>query len=422
MKSKKQTLMSFFLLSGITLSVVFAAKYSLGRLLPEALTLTEGQRLELSTKLPVSARSEEDKNVLGITTKPLADAKHLELGAEITATPMQTGIADVTFYLCNSIPLKTVEARVLPKKELVPVGKAVGVTLDTRGLLVLGTGCVDGETEPAKGIVRSGDRILEANGVCMENKEAFLKTVRESKGKPLTLLLERQGTQKKVTLTPVYSKSDRRFQLGIWVRDSIQGIGTVTYYDPKTKAFGALGHGVYDVDTDGLMVIREGSLAAAQLTDVKKGSKGVPGELSGNVDLGEKLAQVRKNTTLGIFGKAEPSVFSKHRPLPLMPKEELKEGPAVMLSDFEDGQVREYAVCIEKLFPKGGKEHKDMMLRVTDETMLRKAGGIVQGMSGSPVLQNGRIVGAVTHVLVNDPTRGYGIFIENMLEAAENTK
>lgn len=390
---------------------------SVSWLLPDDLTLIEGEKTEIATQLPISAKTEESVNVLGVTTKPLADAFHLELGSSIMANPIQVGTTKVTFYLCNALPIKTIEATVIPKITLVPVGKTVGVSLDTKGLLVLGTGqvCVEGNetVEPCKGVLKTGDLLLKANGKELVNKETFIDVVNESKGEGIDVLLERKGSQKRVTIKPVYSQGEQAFKLGVWVRDSIQGIGTITFFDPKNNHFGALGHGVYDVDTGELMVIKNGSIIPSQLTDIIKGEKGEPGELAGIIQRGESLGEVTKNTEVGIYGTLdEPNAF-QGTALPIALKQEIKIGKAEILSNIEGEKIDKFEIEIESI---GKGSGKDMMIRVTDKRLLEKTGGIVQGMSGSPIIQNGQLIGAVTHVLVNDPERGYGTFIETMLQ------
>ncbi|WP_313529015.1 SpoIVB peptidase [Anaerotignum sp.] len=390
---------------------------SVSWLLPSDLTLVEGEKTEIATQLPISAKTEESINVLGVTTKPLADAFHLELGSSIMANPIQVGTTKVTFYLCNALPIKTIDATVIPKTTLVPVGKTVGVSLDTKGLLVLGTGQVimteNDTAEPCKGLLKTGDLLLEANGQELINKEKFVDVVTQSKGDTIDVLLERKGEKKHVTVTPVYSEAEQAFKLGIWVRDSIQGIGTITYYDPKSSKFGALGHGVYDVDTGELMIIKQGTIIPSQLTDIIKGEKGEPGELAGIIQRGETLGEVEKNTEVGIYGTLEQPNDFTGTALPIGLKQEIKIGKAEILSNIEGDDVERYEIEIESL---GKGSGKDMMIRVTDKRLLAKTGGIVQGMSGSPIIQNGQLIGAVTHVLVNDPERGYGTFIETMLQ------
>ncbi|MDD3394665.1 MAG: SpoIVB peptidase [Anaerotignum sp.] len=390
---------------------------SVSWLLPNDLTLVEGEKTEIATQLPISARTEKSIEVLGITTKPLADAFHLELGSSIMADPIQAGTAKVTFYLCNAVPIKTIDATVIPKTTLVPVGRTVGVSLDTKGLLVLGIGSVNMEdndtVEPCKGVLKTGDLLLEANGQKLINKETFMDVVTQSNGEKIDVLLERKGEQKHIRLTPVYSQTEHAFKLGVWVRDSIQGIGTITFYDPKTNKFGALGHGVYDVDTAELMIIKNGTIIPSQLTDIVKGKKGEPGELTGIIQRDTTLGEVSKNTEVGIYGTLNQTRDYSGTALPIGLKQEVKIGKAEILTNIEGEEVGKYEIEIES-FAKGSG--KDMMIHVTDKRLLEKTGGIVQGMSGSPIIQNGQLIGAVTHVLVNDPERGYGTFIETMLE------
>ena len=389
---------------------------SVSWLLPNDLTLVEGEKTEIATQLPISAKTEESVGVLGVTTKPLADAFHLELGSSILANPIQAGTTKITFYLCNAVPIKTIDATVIPKTTLVPVGKTVGVSLDTKGLLVLGTGQVYMEendtAEPSKGVLKTGDLLLEADGKKLINKETLIDVVTQCNGKKIDILLERKGEQKHVILTPVFSHVEQAYKLGIWVRDSIQGIGTITYYDPNSNQFGALGHGVYDVDTGELMIIKNGSLNASQLTDIVKGKKGEPGELTGTIQRENILGEVKKNTDVGIYGTLNQSNDFFGDPLPIGLKQEVKIGKAEILSNIEGQEIKKYEIEIESL---GKGNGKDMMIHVTDKRLLEKTGGIVQGMSGSPIIQNGQLIGAVTHVLVNDPERGYGTFIETML-------
>lgn len=308
--------------------------------------------------------------------------------------------------LFSASPLQAAQER-----RLIPVGQTVGVTMDTKGLLVLGIGSVDAEENfmPSQGILQAGDLILRADGQEVENKEAFQNIVEQSAGESITLLLERDGAEREVEIRPA-STADGGCQIGAWVRDSIQGIGTVTWYDPQKKTFAALGHGIYDVDTGELMQIREGTLTQTTVTDIVKGKKGTPGELSGSVEREKSLAVIEQNTETGIYGRN--AAFSG-KALPVAAAAEVKKGEAQLLSDLEGGEVQAYSLEITHIHR--SRNHKDMTIRITDERLLALTGGIVQGMSGSPIIQNGKLVGAVTYVLINQPDTGYGIFAENML-------
>lgn len=256
---------------------------------------------------------------------------------------------------------------------------------------------------------------MQANGEKQENKEAFMKTHSAERGETD---LSASGAKRQAEGGEDYTGSKQyRADLSDWRigfgTPPIQGIGTVTYYDAENGTFGALGHGVYDVDTDELMVIHGGSVVDTTLTEIVKGEKGAAGELIGQVEMQEKLAVIEKNTETGIYGKAAAGVFAGES-YPVATKAEVKKGAAVLLSDLEGKDVQAYAIEIESLEKNGGRQHKDMNIRIMDERLLALTGGIVQGMSGSPILQDGKLVGAVTHVTLADPTKGYGIFMENM--------
>lgn len=408
----------------LTLWVVAAVLFCWGLirfLLPDDMTLMAGRTTAYNLRLPVSVKTEESVEVLGISAKPTADNFHLSLGTEVSAEAHEAGSTEVTFYLFDKVPVKTVSANILPDTKLIPCGRTVGVQMDTDGLLVLGTGFVEdaegNKTEPCKGILQTGDLIQSVDGKAMPNKEAFLEAVGSHDGTPVQVAFVRDGVEQKAEVTPVYSPADGAYKLGIWIRDSIQGIGTVTFFDETTDRFGALGHGIYDVDTGGLMSLKQGHITSSHLTEIVKGQKGEPGELNGIIEADEVLGDIEKNTEVGIYGTADTSAFTGES-YPIALQDEIQEGKAQILSNIAGDEVRAYDVEIEQVHRFGKESSKGMVIHVTDPDLLSKTGGIVQGMSGSPILQNGKLVGAVTHVFVNDPTRGYGIFIENMLEAA----
>ncbi len=389
--------------------------------LPDDMTLLQGQTTEYLLRVPVTVKAEKSTPVLGVTAKPTADNLHLDFGTQVKAQALAEGSTKVTFYLLDTLPIKTVSANVLPDLRLIPSGRTVGVQMDTDGLLVLGTGYVEGEngkkSEPCKGVLQSGDLIQSVNGEQMKNKECFLSAVEQENGAPVQIGFMRDDTKMKAKIKPVYSPADKSYKLGVWIRDSIQGIGTVTFFDERTNHFGALGHGIYDVDTGQLMSLKQGHITASHLTEIIKGKKGEPGELSGVILADHVLGEIEKNTDIGIYGTGETAAFTG-KSYPIALQHEIKEGEAVLLSNIAGGEPLAYEIAIERVYPNGRDANKSMVIRVTDRRLLETTGGIVQGMSGSPIIQDGKLIGAVTHVFVNDPTKGYGIFIENMLDAA----
>lgn len=292
---------------------------------------------------------------------------------------------------------------------VIPGGNTVGIKLYSRGLVV--TGFEDASAAKEAGL-KKGDFILAVDGKTVHTVQNLRDSIDHQE---IVMTVMRKGKEQHLKVQPDKTEDGRK--IGVYIRDSMAGIGTVTYYDPQTGGFGALGHGVNDTDAEMLLPLEAGVVVSSSVADVKKGKCGEPGELKGIFDVNRILGAVEKNTELGIFGKLRD--LPKGNSLPTAERHEIKPGAATILSNIHGTQIQSYSVEILKIYSNNDGSGKDMLLRVTDEELLKKTGGIVQGMSGSPVIQNGRIVGAVTHVLINDPTRGYGIFIENMLEAAE---
>lgn len=305
---------------------------------------------------------------------------------------------------------------------VIPVGRTVGIKLFSDGVLVVGLSDIQTEgtpVSPAKEMgLKVGDVITHVNDCEVDTIEQMQSAIQTLAGERMTLKVTRQDKQLQLCGAAVCSQQGT-YQLGTWIRDSMAGIGTVTFYDPRSTVFGALGHGVNDVDTAQLMTMQSGSVMHSSVTDVKKGLSGTPGELHGSFDLQRDMGQLYANTHAGIFGTlGDKSILGDIKPMEIARRSQIKTGPATILSNVAGEEVREYQVEILHLYPSAEGEMRNLMLKVTDPELLAQTGGIVQGMSGSPILQNGRLVGAVTHVLVNDPTRGYGILMENMLNAA----
>ena len=326
--------------------------------------------------------------------------------------------AAVVFAL-SALPVSTLAAERNTPRELVPVGRTIGVKLFSEGVLVVALSEGGGDSPAKEGGVKVGDLIVTMNDVAIESTEHLQSLLAENGEAAAALSVRRGGRTVKLDVCPKQGE-DGVYRLGAWIRDSMAGIGTVTYYDPASGEFAALGHGVTDVDTGRLMPLARGAVMASSVKAVKRGESGSPGELRGEFDLTRDIGALRANTDCGIFGILNESdrPADSGEALPLASRSEVKTGGAQILANCAGSEVRAYDIEIEKVYG-GPSPTRNLLLRVTDPALLERTGGIVQGMSGSPIVQDGKLVGAVTHVLVDDPTRGYGILIENMLEAAE---
>lgn len=336
----------------------------------------------------------------------------------------RNGSYRVECRLLGMIPLKTVKVSLAEEQEVYVGGSTVGIYMETKGVLVIDSGEIrdmDGISRtPAEHIIQPGDYIRSVDGEELENKKQLIGLVSKNQGEPMEMEVMRRNEMITLALTPVRTE-DGTYKLGIWVRDNIQGIGTLTFTTQEGE-FAALGHGISDVDTGERLEISEGELYEAKILSVQKGAVGSPGELRGVIDYEDSrvLGQIEKNNANGISGtlKKEKQSDFKGELYPIGLKQEIQTGTAIILCDVGEG-IQEYEIEITEIHWNAKDSNKSFVIHAVDKRLQELTGGIVQGMSGSPVIQNGRLVGAVTHVLVNDPTRGYGIFIENMLDAAE---
>lgn len=320
--------------------------------------------------------------------------------------------------------IKTVEVMAIPKEiQLYPGGNVVGIKLQTNGPLVVGFSDIENEEQkpysPSKESgINLGDVILAINEIEINSSEFLAETLNSLKLDELDVKIERDGKILYKKVKPVKT-SDGKNKIGLWVRDSTAGIGTVTFIDPETGLYGALGHPITDVDTGDIIKISKGNIVNSSIVNVKRGEKGNPGELKGvfiNDDI--KLGNVKHNTKYGIFGEYSLENFYGEK-LSIALKNEIQEGPAKIISTIDNDEPKMYDVVIEKLLQQDNPSSKSMIIKVVDEELLEKTGGIVQGMSGSPIIQNNKLVGAITHVLVNKPDTGYGIYIEWMLKESK---
>lgn len=401
-----------FTLLAMTAWLLFSPTAHALRQLPRTLRLTPGQTLTLHPSL--SALSSTDETLLS-----LQDGR---------MQAMALGETEMTVNLFGLLPIRKVKVNVGEERILIPGGHAVGIALSTRGVMVVGVSDVDRQSPARIAGLRAGDVIESINGQPVETSEKLISLVENSAGAPLSVTYRRDDALRTTTLTPLTDTATGTFRIGAWVRDSTAGVGTLSYYDPAAQSYGALGHAILDADTGKLLSVRMGALMKADIVSVKRGLKGTPGELRGSFLRTQKtLGDIRINTTLGIYGSAEKPLSNPLYPdgLPVGYQESVQPGPAQILSTVDQNGIRAYDIEIEQVSLQLAPSQKSMIIHVTDPALIEKTGGIVQGMSGSPIIQNGRIIGAVTHVFVDDPTHGYGVFIEWMLEtedtqAAEN--
>ena len=337
-----------------------------------------------------------------------------------TVEVSQNGSYQIRCKWLGVLPLKTIKVHTVEKQEVLVSGSPVGIYMETKGVLVIDSGEITDREgirrTPAEHIIQSGDYICEIDGKVLTGKRQLMQLVRENQGEPMELQVIRHQETIKLEMTPVETE-DGSYKLGIWVRDNIQGIGTLTYVEPN-GTFGALGHGISDADTGERLEISDGDLYRADILSIRKGTAGTPGDLRGVINYREenRIGTICGNSQYGIRGQMEPGKYTESmKKIPTGLKQEIQTGKAEIRCDIGDG-IREYQCEILEIDSTARDTHKCFVLRITDDDLLSRTGGIVQGMSGSPVLQNGKLIGAITHVFVNDPTKGYGIFIENMME------
>lgn len=372
--------------------------------LPDALTLTSGQKFVVQTGLPMLAASDG-----GAVSVLASQAERVTISAEAG------GQTSVTFSLLGLIPVHETRVNVVEERTLIPGGQAVGVALKTRGVLVV--------SDAAKGrALRAGDVILSADGKNVESTKALSEQVGTAQTDTVRLEVLRGGQTITVDAQAEPDPSDGRRKLGVWVRDSTAGVGTLTYIDPANQAYGALGHAIVDADTGRLLAAREGAILHASIVGVTKGQSGKAGELKGNfLKAGEQIGSLMENCEYGIYGVLDdmPENLLYPQGLRAGARSAVHTGTASIIATVDADGPQEYGVEIVRCFAQSEPSQKGMILRVTDERLLEKTGGIVQGMSGSPILQDGRIIGAVTHVYLSDATQGYGMYIEWMLEKSD---
>lgn len=362
---------------------------------------------------PVQQALRQMPDTLALTAEQLYTLKlgGLSLSGEVmavTATEDETlaeaaGTTDMLLSFLG-IPIRKVEVRISPEKRLIPGGQALGVAMRTEGVLIVGVSEAAEGVSPARDAgLAAGDVIRSVDGAAVTTAEGLTGLLNSSGGKPVMIAYDRQGEHRTALLTPHKDEATGAVRLGAWVRDSTAGVGTLSFYDPETGKYAALGHAITDGDTGSVLTVSEGQVLKAEIVAVQKGQKGAPGELKGSfLREGQTIGDIRRNSILGIYGRLEEAAVNPLYPegLPIGLRSGVHTGAASILSTVDGTGLREYAIEITRVNQQTAPAPKSMVIRVTDERLLDATGGIVQGMSGSPIIQDGRLIGAVTHVSV----------------------
>ena len=405
MKKVRIIVKSFAVIMLILSAMVFGSVYYVGEFLPSSFQVYEGEKLILSSAVPVTAAEPKSDT-------QLAQASNVSAGTQY----------DVEIKVLGLFPVKTASVNVVSEDSVMVLGTPFGIKIYADGVMVVGLTDVDSESgliNPAsRAGIKKGDIIISIDGLKVSSNENISEIIESSNGDTLEFLINRDSKKLKLKVKPLKSKSEDKYKVGLWVRDSSAGIGTLTFYNPKTDIAAGLGHAICDNDTGEIIPLNHGELVCANIISVEKGSAGSAGELKGifkNQVLGEFLL----NNNTGVYGNIENATELTGKYMQVENKQNVKEGKAKILTTVE-GETPQYYSCeIEKVHFNDDSDIQNMIIKITDKELLEKSGGIVQGMSGSPIIQNGKLIGAVTHVFVDDATKGYGIFAENMLKNAQ---
>lgn len=406
-----------FLTVGI-IALMVAVYMDYWKRVPSTIKIRAGVEQELNFRVPASGEIYQEEAVESLSAN--VQSIHVNFAKGVTFKANQIDRYKMNLKLFGILPYKNVDIQVIQDKMLIPSGIPIGIYVKTEGVLVVGIGEFKNQkgetTSPAKYILQPGDYILYVNGEKIENKKQFVSMIENSEGAEQIMTLRRNDEITEVKIKPEGSQSGE-WKLGIWIRDNAQGIGTLTYIDTD-NTFGALGHGINDVDTSTLMQLSEGALYKTEIVGITRGKDGAPGELTGYIEYENDnvIGEITQNTAEGIFGICKEEVVQQtaYEPIQIALKQEVQTGPAQIICSVT-GEPKFYDIEIEELHLEDDNVNRGLVLKITDEELLTLTGGIIQGMSGSPIIQNGKLVGAVTHVLVQDAASGYGIFIENML-------
>ena len=378
-------------------------------MLPNNIILMQGEILNLNTILGLNIKDEEAMQASSNLNKSIVN---------------ETGKMNLKLNLFNIFPVKDMTVNVIPKTTVVPLGKAIGMKMYTEGVLVVGMSEIEGKKPYEKSGIETGDKIIEINNQEIDNTDELISCVNSSNGASIEIKYISDNEEKVTNIEPVKT-AENEYKLGLWVRDAAAGVGTLSFYEPSTGSFGALGHGINDVDTSELIDIANGELVTTNIVDIVKGQDGMPGEIRGTIDGGYTLGTISKNTSFGVYGNISNLSrlnIDKSKEIEVANRNEINTGKAEIMCELENGKIKNYEIEIQKIFLENNENNKSMLIKVTDEELLEKAGGIIQGMSGAPIIQNGKFIGCVTHVLVNDSKMGYAVFGDLMIKQMREVK
>ena len=409
-RRKRRYQLFLYAFLGFALGMFLWASYSYyEQKIPTTIRIQAGTSQRIDLKVPASGVLNVDSDKVIALNQPVT----IVAGESPDTCQMELRLFGV-------LPLKSIDIEVIENTRLIPVGQPIGIYMKTQGVLVIDTGTFEGpqgqEQSPSVYKLQAGDYVMAMDGVAVTGKRQIKEYVENGSGRDIVLQVSRNEKIIQVRISPMQDQNGV-YKIGTWLRDSAQGIGTMTFLDEELH-FGALGHGINDTDTGELLQLGSGLLYHTEIVAIRKGERGTPGELTGIIEYQPEQVSgvIMSNTEEGIYGVASQAFADSitTQALPVGLKQDVKEGDAQILCNI-DGQTKYYDVRITRLMPNAENLNRQIALTVTDEELLQLTGGIVQGMSGAPIIQDGRIIGAVTHVLVNDSTSGYGIFIENML-------
>lgn len=328
-------------------------------------------------------------------------------------------IYSLNYFKLNNI--KLVESRI--EKKVYPIGRVIGLKMYTKGVLVVGMSEIENENEEkckpyVNTGIKEGDMIKHVNGIEINSTQELIDIINKSEGEIISIEYQRNYDTILTSIKPIKTK-DGNYMIGLWVRDAAAGLGTLTYYDENNSEFAALGHGIDDVDTGKILEISNGEVVTSKIISIVKGEKGKPGEIRGIIDDGEKIGNIRKNTEIGVFGNVDNINFInkiKMNEVAVAKRNEIQNGKAKIICQLDNNGVEEFDIEIKRIFKTNYKTNKSMLIKIIDNKLIDKTGGIIPGMSGTPIIQNDKFIGAITNVLVNDPTQGYAIFADMMIK------